>query len=44
MSNIVGEFPLHQAAREGKVDIVLELLAKGADKDETNNLGETPRW
>ena len=42
MSNIEGEFPLHQAARVGEIDVVQDLLAKGADKDEGNNKGHTP--
>ena len=42
MSNTKGKFPLHQAAEAGEVDIVKDLLAKGADKDEKNDLGWTP--
>ena len=34
--------PLHEAAKAGKLDAVQDLLAKGADKDETNNKGYTP--
>ena len=37
MSNIEGEFPLHEAVKAGKIDVVQDLLAKGADKDEGNN-------
>ena len=32
MSITGGEFPVHQAALAGKIDVVQALLAKGADK------------
>ena len=42
MSNIEEVFPLHQAASAGKIAVVQDLLAKGADKNERNNNGQTP--
>ena len=33
MSNIEEEFPLHQAAKAGKIDVVQDLLENGEDKD-----------
>ena len=42
MSNIEGKFSLHQAAKAGEVEIVKDLLAKGADKNEKNDEGWTP--
>ena len=42
MSHTNGNFPLHQAAKEGEVNVVKDLLAKGADKDEKNDKGITP--
>ena len=42
MSNIEGDFPLHQAASAGEINVVKDLLKKGADKDEENNVGATP--
>ena len=41
MSNIEGNLPLHQAAKAGELNVVKDLLAKGADKEERNDLGET---
>ena len=34
MSSAEGKFPLHRAAKDGEVNVVKDLLAKGADKDE----------
>ena len=42
MSNIEANFPFHQAAKSGKVNVLKDLLAKGADKNEKNNKGQTP--
>ena len=42
MSDIEGEFLLHQAEKAGEVNVVNDLLANGADKNEKNNKGETP--
>ena len=42
MSHTEGKFPLHQAAEDGEENVVKALLAKGADKDEKNDLGITP--
>ena len=42
MSTTEENFPLHQAASAGKLDVVQDLLAKGGDKDEKNSKGLTP--
>ena len=33
---------IHQAALDGDVNVVKDLISKGADKDEKNNEGDTP--
>ena len=43
MAGTKKKFLLHKAAKAGKkVDLVKDLLAKGADKDQKNNEGRTP--
>ena len=39
---IEGEYPLHRAASAGTIPVVQDLLAKGAAKDGSNELGQTP--
>jgi ankyrin repeat protein len=39
-----GDFPLHVAARRGRVVIARELLDHGADVDAKNRLGQTPLY
>ena len=36
-----GDTPLHKASREGHLDVVKELLSKGANVDALNNVSMT---
>ena len=37
-----GDTPLHEAARANEIDVLLELLNLGAEKDARNKIGATP--
>ncbi len=37
-----GDTPLHEAARANEIDVLLELLSLGAQKDARNKIGATP--
>ena len=40
--NVLGDTPLHAAAKYGTAEIVRELLARGADVGAADNVGQTP--
>ena len=42
ISEKMGKSALHKAVKDGEVNVVKDLLAKGADKDEKNDKGQTP--
>jgi ankyrin repeat protein len=37
-----GNTPLHEAARQGNINIIMSLVAKGAEINAINNYGDTP--